>query len=316
MSSQPELKVAALGGGHGLAASLSALRRLPIDITAIVTVADNGGSSGRLRNELGVLPPGDLRMALAALCGDDKWGRLWADVLQHRFESQGELHDHSTGNLLIVSLWQLLGDHVAGLDLVGKLLDAQGRVLPMSTQALDIEADVEDHGHIRTIRGQVEVATARGRIRAIRLIPTDPPAAPEAVQAILDADFVVIGPGSWFTSVLPNLLVPGIREALLQTEAQKIVVLNLAEQTGETEGFTIADHLDALADHAQSLTFDIVLSDTSQAETLVSPGAERLGATPRMFDIASRVHADRHDPLLLAAAFRALMNPTATQGIG
>ncbi len=124
--------VTALGGGHGLSASLSALRRLPVEITAVVTVADDGGSSGRLRSEFGVLPPGDLRMALAALCGDDEWGETWAEVLQHRFAGTGEMRGHVTGNLLIVSLWELLGDHVSALDWVGRLLGARGRVLPMA----------------------------------------------------------------------------------------------------------------------------------------------------------------------------------------
>ena len=139
----PGRRVVALGGGHGLAASLAALRRVVSDLTAVVTVADNGGSSGRLREEFGVLPPGDLRQALAALCGDDDWGRTWARVLQHRFSSDGEMDDHAVGNLLIVALWELLGDHVDGLDWVGRLLGAQGRVLPMAVTPLDITASVQ-----------------------------------------------------------------------------------------------------------------------------------------------------------------------------
>ena len=136
--------VVALGGGHGLSASLSALRLMTDRITAVVTVADDGGSSGRLRDELGVLPPGDLRMALAALCDDSDWGRTWRDVLQHRFRSSGDLDQHAVGNLLIVALWELLGDPVEGLDWVGKLLGARGRVLPMASVPLLIEADVVD----------------------------------------------------------------------------------------------------------------------------------------------------------------------------
>ena len=135
-------RVVALGGGHGLSASLSALRRVTTELTAVVTVADNGGSSGRLRDELDVLPPGDLRQALAALCGDDEWGRTWASVLQHRFASEGALHDHAVGNLLIVALWELLGDPVGGLDWVGRLLGAHGRVLPMCSVPLDITASI------------------------------------------------------------------------------------------------------------------------------------------------------------------------------
>src|SRR6185369_16599458 len=160
--------VVALGGGHGLAASLSALRRVTRQLTAVVTVADDGGSSGRLRRELGVLPPGDLRMALAALCGDDDWGQTWSRVVQHRFRSEGDLHDHAVGNLLIVALWELLGDSVEGLAWMGRLLGVQGRVLPMSVEPLEIEAVVEGHDGVRRkIRGQVEVATAPGRVVSV-----------------------------------------------------------------------------------------------------------------------------------------------------
>ena len=207
--------VVAFGGGHGLHASLSALRLLVDelvvdDLTAVVTVADNGGSSGRLRGEFGVLPPGDLRMALAALCGRNEWGVTWSRVLQHRFAGDGEMRDHVVGNLLIVSLWELLGDHVDALDYVGRLLGATGRVLPMALVPMDITAEVRglvpgDPDALTAVRGQVEVATTDGIIDSIALVPPDPPAAPEALKAIEAADWVVLGPGSWFTSVIPHL---------------------------------------------------------------------------------------------------------------
>ncbi|MGH3425718.1 MAG: gluconeogenesis factor YvcK family protein, partial [Nocardioidaceae bacterium] len=258
-------RVVSLGGGHGLAASLSALRYLTTDITAVVTVADNGGSSGRLRDELGVLPPGDLRKALAALCGDDEWGRTWANVLQHRFASTGELHGHAVGNLLIVALWELLEDHVDGLDWVARLLGARGRVLPMTSVPLDIEAvvrgDRSGEDRLRTVRGQAQVAVVDGDVVSVSLDPADPPACPEAVQAIHDAEWVVLGPGSWFTSVIPHLLVPGLFTALHETSARRAVVLNLAEQPGETEGFSPERHLEVLAAHAPELTVDVVLAD-------------------------------------------------------
>jgi len=194
-----DLKVVALGGGHGLAASLSALRHVVSDLTAVVTVADNGGSSGRLRREFGVLPPGDLRQALAALCGDDDWGRTWAQVLQHRFASRGEMDEHAVGNLLIVALWELLGEHVDGLDWVGRLLGAQGRVLPMSVTPVDITASVRgidpaDPHALTLVRGQVEVASTTGQVVSVALEPNAPPACPEAVAAVHDADWVVLGP--------------------------------------------------------------------------------------------------------------------------
>ena len=157
-------KVVALGGGHGLAATLSALRKVTSNITAVVTVADNGGSSGRLRTEFNSLPPGDLRMALAALCADDQWGRSWAEIMQYRFTSNGEMNNHALGNLLLTALWDRDGDPVAGIDRVGELLKIVGRVLPMALEPLDIEGEFENNGVISNIRGQIQVATATGKI--------------------------------------------------------------------------------------------------------------------------------------------------------
>src|SRR5215470_5028801 len=259
-------KVVALGGGHGLHASLSGLRRVTRDLTAIVTVADDGGSSGRLRREFGMLSPGDLRMALAALCGDDDWGTTWSRVAQHRFGGDGELAGHSAGNLLIAALWDLLGDPVAGLDWVGRLLRVRGRVLPMAAVPLDIVAavagiDPDRPDEVSIVRGQVACAKTPGKVRSISLEPADPPAVPEAVSAVHDADWVVFGPGSWFTSVLPHLLVPSLRAALAATQARRLVALNLVPQRGETAGFSPHRHLEVLADHAPSLSFDAVLAD-------------------------------------------------------
>ncbi|MBO0785069.1 MAG: YvcK family protein, partial [Actinobacteria bacterium] len=195
-----QVRVAALGGGHGLFASLSALRRVTRQLTAIVTVADDGGSSGRLRREFGVLPPGDLRMALAALCGDDAWGTTWSRVVQHRFTGSRELGGHSVGNMLIVALWELLGDTVQGLDWVGRLLGAHGRVLPMASVPLELVAEVQGADparpdEISVVRGQAACASTTGRVRSVSLIPPDPPACPEAVAAIGEAEWVVLGPG-------------------------------------------------------------------------------------------------------------------------
>ena len=184
----------ALGGGHGLYTTLRALRRLLDDLTidelaAVVTVADNGGSSGRLREEFPVVPPGDLRMALAALCSEDDWGRTWERLAQHRFGGSGQMGGHAVGNLLIVGLWELLGDPVAALDLVGQLLRARGRVLPMATVPLDIHADVRgldphDPEALRPVTGQVQVATTPGHIARVRLSPEGVAACPEVVQAV------------------------------------------------------------------------------------------------------------------------------------
>lgn len=300
-----------MGGGHGLAASLSALRYLPAAITAIVTVADNGGSSGRLRDELGVLPPGDLRKALAALCGEDEWGRTWAQVLQHRFTSPGELDGHALGNLLIVGLWELLGDHVHGLDLIGQLLGARGRVLPMSSLPLDIAASVrQPDGSVEEVRGQAEVATTPGEVLGVRLDPADPPASPAALSAVREADWVVVGPGSWFTSVIPNLLVPDLSLALHETPARRMIVLNLAAQPGETEGFSPERHLEVLGEHAPDLSIDIVLADrdavADEEEGLRAASAE-LGAELVLEPLAVGDGSARHDPLRLAAAYERIM---------
>ncbi|MEJ2578082.1 MAG: uridine diphosphate-N-acetylglucosamine-binding protein YvcK [Kineosporiaceae bacterium] len=303
--------VVALGGGHGLSASLSALRHLTESLTAVVTVADDGGSSGRLRRELGVLPPGDLRMALSALCDDTEWGRLWRDVLQHRFGSAGTLHDHALGNLLIVTLWELLDDTVQGLDWVGKLLGARGRVLPMAAVPLDIEASVTGIDRawpeeIETVRGQVAVATTPGRVVGVRLVPESPPACREAVDAIRAADWVVLGPGSWFTSVLPHLLVPDLARALLETPARRCVTMNLGPQTGETEGFSAEAHLEVLAAHAPDLRVDAVIADPRAVEDpgALASAAAALGARLVLRQVSSGDGTARHDPLRLAAAYR------------
>ena len=307
-------KVVGLGGGHGLAASLAALRTVTDELTAIVTVADDGGSSGRLRRSFGVLPPGDLRMALAALCGDDEWGTTWSRVVQHRFSGSdaGELDGHAVGNLLIVALWDLLGDTVAGLDWVGRLLGTGGRVLPMAAVPLDIVAEVTgvepgSPDEVTIVRGQASVATTAGEVRSISLVPADPPAVPEAVQAVLDADWVVFGPGSWFTSVLPHLLVPRLAAALRATPARRMVVLNLVPQPGETDGFSPHKHLEVLAAHAPDLTVDVVLADTNAvgAGTLtdLEKAAGALGARLVTADVAMADGTPRHDPRLLAGEY-------------
>jgi len=306
--------IAALGGGHGLAASLSALRRLTNRLTAIVTVADDGGSSGRLRREFDILPPGDLRMALAALCGDDDIERTWADVLQSRFDGDGPLGGHAIGNLLIAGLWQRLGDPVAGLEMVASLLHVRGRVLPMSAWPLVIEADVigadpDQPDEMTRVVGQEEVALARGEIADVRITPADPPAVPEAVAAIMDADFVVLGPGSWFSSVIPHLLVPQLHDAIVTTNARRILTMNLVPATDETDGYTPSRHLQALADHAPTLRLDAVLVDPSFAEgdPSLEAFAASFGAKLVVADVRMRDGSARHDPLKLAAEYAGLM---------
>ncbi|MEJ7706020.1 MAG: uridine diphosphate-N-acetylglucosamine-binding protein YvcK [Nocardioidaceae bacterium] len=307
-------KVVALGGGHGLASNLTALRTFCDDLTAVVTVADNGGSSGRLRRELGVLPPGDLRQALAALCRDDEWGRTWARVLQHRYESAGDLHDHAVGNLLIVALWELLDGHVEGLDWIGRLLGAQGRVLPMAAVPLDIVARVRGADPARPeeitfVRGQVEVATSEGMVESVELVPPHPPGCPEAVEAIAQADWVILGPGSWYTSVLPHLLVPDLLNALIKTDARCCVTLNLIPQSGETDGFSLNTYLEVLAVHAPELRIDWVVADMGSVVDmpLLEETVNGLGAELLIADIAAGYGSGRHDTDKLAAAYTRML---------
>lgn len=299
-------KVVALGGGHGLAATLTALRQLTNELTAIVTVADNGGSSGRLREEFPIFPPGDLRMALAALCADDDWGRTWAQIMQHRFVSNGELNGHAMGNLLLASMWNAGDDPVVALDRVGQLLKVIGRVLPMASVALDIEGTFNTSTGRIVVRGQKEVATAKGHIQTLRIIPEDPPARDEALTAIADADWITMGPGSWFSSVIPHLLVPAQLEALQKSVARKIVILNLDASTHlqgeEFAGSTPEQHLEFFHRYAPRVTVDYCLVDQSvvrDKEALIQ-AASTLGGEIVVADIRKAPGSIHHDAQKLA----------------
>lgn len=300
--------VVAFGGGHGLSASLSALRLMSDRITAVVTVADDGGSSGRLREEMDVLPPGDLRMALSALCDDSEWGRLWRDVMQHRFQSAGAMNQHAVGNLLIVALWELLGDPISGLEWVGRLLGARGRVLPMATVPVAIEADIRSPGEEGThvVKGQSAVAAAPGEVCRVRLTPADPPVPQDVLAAIDSADWVVLGPGSWFTSVLPHLLVPEILAALRRSSARRCLALNLFPAGGHGAAMSCHQHLDALVEHAPDLRFDVVVADPSAVDDLdrMHAQVEALGGELLLRQVRVGDGTARHDALRLAAAFR------------
>ena len=298
--------VVALGGGHGLAATLRAARRLTSNITAVVGVSDDGGSSGRLRRDFGCIPPGDLRMALAALCGDDVSGETWARVVQHRFGGRGDLAGHALGNLLITALWEETGDIVAGLDWVASLLGAKGRVLPLATRPLDLVAEVvaADGSAAASVHGQVAIARTEGRVREVTLVPESLPATPSALEAVLTADSVIMGPGSWYTSVLPHLLLPDMRRALASTSATRICVLNLVPQAGETSHFEPHTHLDVLAQAAPEMRFDIVVADRGSVDdvTALTAAASRLGARLQLADVADPLSPGRHHPDRLAVA--------------
>ena len=303
-------RVVAFGGGHGLAAALSAWRRLTPELIAVVTVADDGGSSGRIRREMPVLPPGDLRMALAALAGDDERSRRIAELLQHRLGGSGVLAGHPVGNLMLTGLVEMHdGDTVRALDVVAELLGACGRVLPMADVPLDLVARVEstdpdDPARIRTIRGQGAIAASPGRVREIRLSPVDPPVNPAVLEAIAAADVVSLGPGSWYTSVLPHLLVPQLRSALAAAQARVVVVLNLEPQPGETDGFSPEEHLRVLQAHLGGVALHTVIADIESVvdrHGLLS-AVHECGAELVLAPVAELDGSPRHEPVRLAAA--------------
>ena len=308
-----EPRVVALGGGHGLVATLTALRKITHHLTAIVTVADNGGSSGRLRQEFPILPPGDLRMALAALCGDDEWGRSWAQIMQHRFTSDGPMDGHPIGNLLLAALWDRDEDPVAGLDKVAQLLQVVGRVLPMASEPLDIEATfLTSVGRVVT-KGQQEVAGAKGKLDSLRILPGNPRARPEALAAIAQAEWITMGPGSWFSSVLPHLLVPEQRSALVETQARKIILLNLdsyPQATGdEYAGYTPQEHLELIKEYAPNFQCDYVIADASvvrDRESLNSSVAD-MGGTLVVAELRKAPGSVQHDDEKLTSVLGHIM---------
>lgn len=252
-------RVVAIGGGHGLARALAALRRLQLAPTAVVTVADNGGSSGRLRRELDIIPPGDLRMALLTLARN----RALADCFAHRF-SRGPLEGHALGNLALVALAeQTNGDFVVALDRFADLLDCAGRALPATQARVEMRARVAGE----QVDGQTEVATAQGRVERVWLEPASPPACPEAAAALSEADVVVLGPGSLFTSVVATLLVPGLAEALTTSPARVIYVANVLTQPGETGGLDAGAHVQGLLHHVPGLHLDVVVCHDGPAPT-------------------------------------------------
>ena len=305
-------RIVAFGGGHGLAAMLSALRDISSEITAVVTVADNGGSSGQLRSEFGVMPPGDLRMALSALCSDDEWGSSWAEALQHRFESSGPLNGHALGNLLLTALWNLNNDPVVGLDKVGELLRIVGRVLPMAAIPIEIEATLKplSSGQSgRVIRGQVEVAEAAGEVVSVRLIPESPPVLPEVLEAIENAEWITIGPGSWYSSVLPHLLVPQIRTALANSNAQIVVFLNLDARTVKDEASALSPEvqIEFLKTHAPEVKIDYLVADNSIKTTGLEAIAQKYQAQLILSDLAHHPGSDQHDRFKVLSTLKKLI---------
>lgn len=259
MTTEEGPAIVAIGGGHGLAATLRAVRQYAGSITGIVSVGDDGGSSGRLRAEFGVAPPGDLRRCLSALADDET---LLGRSLEHRF-ADGTLTGHPIGNLLLIGLAFAAGDLQAAIDEVGRLVGAAGRVFPAGEVPVTLIAD-SDEG---TLAGQVTIERATG-IRNLRFDPSNARSPVEAVKAVVDADQIIIGPGSLFTSVLACALMPDIRSALAETTAQRIFVANVANEKGDARGFGLREHVEALTEHG--LTVDAVLANATTAVSQLS----------------------------------------------
>ena len=253
-------------------------------------------------------------MALAALCADDEWGRDWATIMQHRFTGEGSLHGHAVGNLLLAALWDRDEDPVAGLDRVASLLKVVGRVLPMASQPLDIEGTFQEGGRFTVVRGQAEVATAKGRLESLRIIPHDPPSRHEALSAIAEADWIMMGPGSWISSVLPHLLVPSQRRALIESKGKRIVVLNLdavPELSGnEYAGYTPEEHLGLIRQYAPDFQADYVIADFTVVRDTISleNQVRAMGGVLVTADLRKAVGSVHHDVEKLTSVFGHIMS--------
>lgn len=259
--------VVAIGGGHGLATLLRGLKEHTRNITAVVTVADDGGSSGRLRESLGILPPGDIRNCLAALSNDEA---LLTQLFQYRFSGAPELEGHSFGNLFISALTDITGSFEEAVAESGRALSVSGRVLPSTLHDVRLVADLQLPHVINEVRvsGESKIPEMAGRVRRVWLEPNNPPAFPPVLQSILNAELIVMGPGSLYTSLLPNLLVPDLLAAIRASRALKVYVCNIATQIGETELYSCYDHVRALEEHAGEDLFDVVLCNENYAGDL------------------------------------------------
>jgi uncharacterized cofD-like protein len=260
-------KIVAIGGGHGLSSLLRGLKEYTTNLTAIVTVADDGGSSGVLRRELGILPPGDVRNCIAALADAEP---LVTKLFQYRFEEGDGLAGHSFGNLFIVAMSGVTGNMEDAIRQTSRVLAVRGQILPSTMEDVTLCARTND---ARTIQGESRIGPAisngaSARIREVYLVPANPPAHPEAVRAILEADLIILGPGSLYTSVLPNLLVQGVKRSLIAAPAPKIYVCNVATQHGETDGFSVADHVAAIEDHVGKGVINYVLANDNIVDVI------------------------------------------------
>ncbi|MFN9675352.1 MAG: uridine diphosphate-N-acetylglucosamine-binding protein YvcK, partial [Microcystis sp.] len=265
-------KIVAIGGGTGLSTLLRGLKQYSSNITAIVTVADDGGSSGRLRREMGILPPGDIRNCIAALADEEK---LLTELFQYRFHAGDGLSGHSFGNLFISAMTEITGDLEQAIDASAKVLAIRGKVLPATLTDVSLWAKLADG---RIIEGESKITEAMGQIRQIGCHPADPVALPAALAAIKEADYIIIGPGSLYTSIIPNLLVPAIRQALAEVTVPRVYVCNIMTQPGETDNYSVADHIRAIEKVCEERVFDAVL-------------AQRTAPSPQSLQLYAQEHS-------------------------
>jgi uncharacterized cofD-like protein len=301
-------RIVAIGGGHGLASLLRGLKTWTRNLTAVVTVADDGGSSGRLRADFGILPPGDIRNCLAALSNDEQ---MLTQLFQYRFSGAGDLSGHSFGNLFITALADITGSFEGAVEESGRVLSVSGRVLPSTLHDVKLVADMQLPHTANQVRveGESRIPQMAGRVSRIWLEPSDAPAYPPVLKAILNAEMIVIGPGSLYTSILPNLLVQDLLGAIRASRAVKVYVCNIATQSGETDLFSCYDHVRALEEHVGDNLFDVILCNSNYDGALNEDSHwvradEKALADSRAFctDLIHNTQPWRHDSAKLATA--------------
>jgi uncharacterized cofD-like protein len=284
-------RVVVIGGGTGLSVMLRGLKEKDLHITAIVTVADDGGSSGVLRSELQILPPGDIRNVITALADVEP---LLSQMLRYRFKSGSGLAGHSLGNLILAAMKDITGNFVDGIKELSRVLAVRGRVLPASETATILKAEMSD-GTIVT--GESQIPLAHGTIKRVFIEPANVEPLAEALEAIAEADAIVVGPGSLFTSILPNLLVPGIADAIIASQAVKIYVCNVMTQPGETDGFAVSDHVQAIVNHVNHPMFDYIIVNNGDIPGDIEDKYTAQGARAVQFD---RTEVEKHGYRIIA----------------
>ncbi|PAE20550.1 hypothetical protein CHH80_11100 [Bacillus sp. 7504-2] len=278
MTKNGQPKIVIIGGGTGLPVLLRGLKKYPLDITAVVTVADDGGSSGRLRDDLDIPPPGDIRNVLAALSDVEP---LIEEMFQHRFKTSNELAGHSLGNLILAAMTSITGNFVHAIQEMSKVLNVNGRVLPSAAESVILNAEMED-GTI--VSGESKIPYSGKRIKRVFLTPEIAHPLPETVHAIRQADLIIIGPGSLYTSILPNLLVPKLGQEICRARAKKVYICNLMTQAGETLDYTASDHVKALYDHMKSRFLDTILVNSENIPSSILDRYSEEYSKPVHFD--------------------------------